>query len=101
MLFSSAWTVRALSEMERKDSENFFDSVGIINRYDLQHPVTYTTFKGDLFTHSVLDILYHIINHSTYHRGQIALEFRKGRIDPLLTDYIYFKMKGESFSNGD
>ncbi|QLH28398.1 MAG: hypothetical protein HWD63_02710 [Candidatus Parvibacillus calidus] len=39
------------------------------------------------------DIIFHIINHSTYHRGQIAMEFRQSGLEPLNTDYIFYKGK--------
>lgn len=43
------------------------------------------------FTNTIGDILFHIVNHSTYHRGQIASDFRESDIEPLNTDYIMFK----------
>lgn len=39
----------------------------------------------------ISDVLFHIINHSTYHRGQIAMDFRINGIEPIATDYIIYK----------
>ncbi|MGK7396080.1 MAG: DinB family protein [Candidatus Cyclobacteriaceae bacterium M3_2C_046] len=36
-------------------------------------------------------MLYHIINHSTYHRAQIALISRQQLVIPPNSDYIFFK----------
>lgn len=55
---------------------------------DLNSKITYRTSFGQEFTNSIADILYHIINHSTYHRGQIASIFRTNGIEPPVTDYI-------------
>ncbi|WP_185211767.1 DinB family protein [Sphingobacterium mizutaii] len=36
--------------------------------------------------------MFHIINHSNYHRAQIATELRKQEIEPIQTDYIKYKL---------
>jgi uncharacterized damage-inducible protein DinB len=89
----SPWTVRELANIDQDDSQNFSDSLDIINRYSLHQSITYSLSGGGSFTHTVLEIFFQVINHSTYHRGQLALEFRTIGIEPLLTDYIVYKMK--------
>jgi uncharacterized damage-inducible protein DinB len=89
----SPWTVRELSKIDQDDTQNFSDSLDILNGYSLHEPVTYSMSTGESFTHTILEILFQIINHSTYHRGQLALEFRTIGIEPLLTEYIVYKMK--------
>lgn len=52
---------------------------------------TYTTTKGDPFTHLAQDVVTHVVNHSTYHRGQIMSALRsvyEGRLAGL--DMIVF-----------
>jgi uncharacterized damage-inducible protein DinB len=44
-----------------------------------------------LFTNTIKDILFHIINHSTNHRGQIAVDFRNNGLEPLVLDYVFYK----------
>ena len=34
-----------------------------------------------------------VTSHSTYHRGQIATEFRNQKIDPVVSDFVYYKLK--------
>jgi uncharacterized damage-inducible protein DinB len=36
-------------------------------------------------------MLFHIVNHSTNHRGQIAVDFKSNGITPLGLDYIHYK----------
>ena len=38
-------------------------------------------------------MLFHFVNHSTYHRGQIASNLKEHGIEPLVTDYIFYKRK--------
>ncbi|MXV17131.1 DinB family protein [Hufsiella ginkgonis] len=45
-------------------------------------------------TNSVVDIIYHVTNHSTYHRGQVATQFRLHEIACPATDYIWLKRNG-------
>ena len=58
---------------------------------DLNNIILYKTTKGQAFENKTSDILFHIINHSTYHRGQIAADFRQTGTEPLSTDYIFYK----------
>jgi uncharacterized damage-inducible protein DinB len=56
--------------------------------------VTYTNSKGERFTSKVQDILMHVIMHSVYHRGQIALDMRAAGFEPAYTDFIHSIRRG-------
>ena len=48
------------------------------------------SFKGDTFTRPLGETLVHIVNHGTYHRGQVATLLRQlGKI-PASTDYLLY-----------
>ncbi len=85
------WEPHPVSDFKEIDSSNYNFSVSLLNTLELSKEIHYYNTKGLKFTNSVRDILFHIINHSTYHRGQIATEFRKMDIEPLATDYIWYK----------
>ncbi|MGK6349863.1 DinB family protein [Parapedobacter sp. DT-150] len=85
------WEIRPLGEWAEIDLRNYDQTLGILKTCVLTDPVAYTTSNGQPFTNTVGDILFHIINHSTYHRGQLALLFRQQGLEPLLTDYIFYK----------
>ncbi|MFS4455149.1 DinB family protein [Maribacter sp. 2304DJ31-5] len=53
--------------------------------------IDYENTQGRLFTNTLQDILFHIINHSTNHRGQIATDFRKNGKEPIVLDYVRYK----------
>ena len=99
--FYAAWDIHCLYECNADNRKNYFDSLLIIDRYELNEPIKYSTKNGEVFTNSIQDILFQIINHSTYHRGQMAMEFKSLGIEPLLTDYIFYKMKNKPRANGN
>jgi uncharacterized damage-inducible protein DinB len=58
---------------------------------DLQSRVSYRTLSGDAYTNRLLDLLLHVVNHSTYHRGQLTTMFRQLGARPVPLDYVLFK----------
>lgn len=74
--------------------ENQRASFEIITNTDLEDfdkRIDYENSEGRLFTNTLRDILFHIVNHSTHHRGQIAIDFRTAGIEPIPLDYIHYK----------
>jgi uncharacterized damage-inducible protein DinB len=56
----------------------------------LERVVDYKNSKGEKYSNTVTEILTHLFNHSTYHRGQIV-ERLKGKLPQMPeTDYIMF-----------
>jgi uncharacterized damage-inducible protein DinB len=45
---------------------------------------------------SLAHLMQHLANHSTYHRGQVALMMRQLAAKPLATDFAMFLMEGRS-----
>lgn len=60
---------------------------------DFHDIVDYRSTKGDPYSNSVVDILTHVCQHGSYHRGQIATGLRQEGITPPVTDYILFARK--------
>lgn len=89
------WQINDWSKLSSIDSNNYETSLKILNDYDLNASIQYTNSKGETFSNQIKDILYHIINHSTYHRAQIATDLKQNGIEPINTDYIFYKRKLE------
>lgn len=81
------WDLHAIDELVAINEANTQTSLDIIKAFELETIITYTGPKGEPGKNSVRDILFHIINHGTYHRGQIAMDFRQSGLKPLETDY--------------
>lgn len=85
------WQIHDLQALSDIDQTNYNHSVRILRQYDFNDHIVYVNSRSESFKRTVRDILFHIINHTTYHRGQIATVFRHTGIEPLVTDYIYFR----------
>ena len=86
------WQVHEVKDWEDLHYENQRTTFEIItNTDDFTKRVDYKTTEGRVFANELKDILFHIINHSTHHRGQIATEFRKNKIESEQLDYIFYK----------
>lgn len=85
------WELRAIQDLDKIETINLQKTLQIIDTHALSEMISYATMGGKKFSNSVRNILFHVINHSTYHRGQLALEFRKHGLDPLRSDYIAYK----------
>ena len=60
----------------------------------LENKVDYRNSKGELWSSRVEDILMHVLFHSAYHRGQIALYMRAAGTEPAYTDFIHAVRQG-------
>ena len=63
----------------------------IFKEIDLEKEIFYFNSKGKKFQNRVKDILFHIINHGTHHRAQIAMLLSQQNIIPPTNDYIFWK----------
>jgi uncharacterized damage-inducible protein DinB len=88
------WQVNKWETLDIIDRENYLKSLQIVEEVDLEKLMTYSNSTGGKFSNKIRDILFHIINHSTYHRAQIALLLREQGIEPINTDYIFYKRQG-------
>ena len=71
----------------RADQQGFIDH---LNEPRLQRPVEYVNFHGEKFSYPLVDQMRHLVNHSSYHRGQAALQLRTLGKEPLATDYLLY-----------
>lgn len=85
------WDLQPVGEMKWMDDDNFRGILFILENYKFDRTIYYQNSQGDGFNNKVRDILFHIFNHSTYHRAQIAADFRENAIEPIITDYIFYK----------
>jgi len=85
------WDMRSLDELAAINENNFKVSLAIMPLLDFDSMISYTTATGIPMQNTVRDILFHVINHSTYHRGQIAADFRETGLEPLVSDWVFYR----------
>jgi uncharacterized damage-inducible protein DinB len=76
-----------------KSSHNLEKYVQGLTEKDLKQIIAYRNIKGEPFKNPVWEILVHLINHGTYHRGQLVTMLRgSGFTAVTSTDMInYFR----------
>lgn len=85
------WDIHQYKEMLSIDLENYEDSINAIESLDLQNSIDYKTMLNEPFANTINDILFHIINHSNYHRAQVNSELKNLGLQPVITDFIFYK----------
>jgi uncharacterized damage-inducible protein DinB len=81
-----------LAAVQRKWAEVEGEQVEFVNRVtneSLERMLTVGTTQI-----SLAHLMQHLANHSTYHRGQVALMMRQLAAEPLSTDFAMFLMEG-------
>jgi uncharacterized damage-inducible protein DinB len=56
----------------------------------LEETLSYVAFSGDRFTRRLGDVLLHLANHGTYHRGQVATLLRQLGHKAASTDFLRY-----------
>jgi len=86
------WRVHPIEDWEEIHYDNQRTTFEIItNTDDFEKRVDYKISEDRVFVNEIKDALFHIINHSAHHRGQIAMNFRDNGIEPIPLDYINYK----------
>jgi uncharacterized damage-inducible protein DinB len=57
---------------------------------DLDRVLEYKTMKFGVYTNPLWQSLQHLVNHGTYHRGQVTTMLRQHGAQPILTDLMHF-----------
>jgi uncharacterized damage-inducible protein DinB len=89
-----AWVVESgLPELEdhlaavQSDREDYL--AGLTDP-DLDRAIEYRTLAGKAQVNRLGDMIRHLVNHSTYHRGQVATQLRQLGATPPTTDLIAY-----------
>jgi uncharacterized damage-inducible protein DinB len=64
--------------------------VGSLTQEDLNRAMEYKTFKFGVYRNPLWQSMQHLVNHGTYHRGQMTTLLRQLEAQPVLTDLMHF-----------
>ena len=87
------WDTFGIDRLHFLNDENHELSLEILESRALSDTIQYMDSKGDPHSNSVENMLFHIINHSTYHRGQLVTTLKQNRVVPLSTDFILYERR--------
>lgn len=54
----------------------------------LARPLTYVNVRGETWTYPLGQTLFHLVNHQTYHRGQVTTLLRQLGVQAIAVDYL-------------
>jgi len=69
------------------DQRRFLDA---LTDARLKSDLSYVNMKGEHWTYPLAEILMHVVNHGTYHRGQLTHLLRDLGLTAPSTDYLIF-----------
>ena len=81
---------RALVAAWRQTAAAWAPLLAGLSPADLAAPLAYLNLKGEPHTTRLDDMLLHLVNHASYHSGQVVLLYRLLGLDGVNTDYITF-----------
>jgi len=82
--------ISALRTRWQEDQARLDKFVAGVTPEDLNGPHEYRTLNFDRYKNPLWLSMQHLVNHGTYHRGQITTMLRQLGAKPLSTDLIHF-----------
>ncbi len=84
-------TIQQLNSSWLASSKLWIDFVNNCTDLDFYKNIEYANLKGEKFAQPLWQLLQHLFNHQTYHRGQLITLFHLAGISGLpATDFIVF-----------
>jgi uncharacterized damage-inducible protein DinB len=89
------YTLDQLLVMAEDAGQQWIDFVESNENFDRE--LTYKNYLNEPYTNNVEMIMIHLVNHSSYHRAQIAMLLRQKGFEPINTDFITYDrvMRGQ------
>jgi len=88
---SGVWDIEPNEKLAELDRENCINSKEIGRTRSFGETIDYVNSRGESYSNTIKDILFHVVNHGTYHRGQIASNCKEHGIAPIISDFIFYK----------
>jgi uncharacterized damage-inducible protein DinB len=82
--------VPSLREKWTEHEVRLLGFVGKLTQEDLDRVMEYKTLKFGLYTNPLWQSMQHLVNHGSYHRGQVTTLLRQLDAQPVLTDLMHF-----------
>jgi uncharacterized damage-inducible protein DinB len=88
-IFPAPWPMDRLRAESGEIAELWRSYTRRLTSAELARTISYRSTEGNHFITRADDILFHVLTHSHYHRGQIARLVAEAGGKPAVTDYIF------------
>ena len=82
--------VASLQEHWLAQEQRLIAFVQGLTQSDLDREMEYKTLKFGVYKNPLWQSMQHVVNHGTYHRGQVTTMLRQLGAEPMLTDLMHF-----------
>lgn len=89
--FWNNYSLEGCIKISKESSSEWLKYLETLSEDGFSEKISYVNSKGEHYQNTIEDILAHVINHSTYHRAQIAMLLRKAEAVPPVTDYVFYR----------
>ncbi|MFY0673052.1 MAG: hypothetical protein JXQ87_06590 [Bacteroidia bacterium] len=86
-----AWMIHEIVEMKKTNEMGYEWSMKLMANAAPNLIIKYENTEGSEFVNAAQDVMLHIVNHASYHRGQLAARFKELNIQPPVSDFIHFQ----------
>ncbi len=97
---SSLGTAVALRAHWSQQESKLLGFVAGLTQADLDRIMEYKTLKFGVYRNPLWQSMQHLVNHGTYHRGQVTTLLRQLGAKPILTDLMHFYRERSTVVNG-
>jgi len=87
-LWGGGYTIADLKKMVEEADQLWMSFIDSNNSFD--RVLKYHNYVGDYYENNIQDIMIHLVNHGSYHRGQVAVLLRERGYEPVNTDLITY-----------
>jgi uncharacterized damage-inducible protein DinB len=85
------WGEYSLDQLVTMAEKAGFDWLEFVQSNDnFDREMTYKNYVNEPYTNNVENVMIHLVNHSSYHRAQIAMLLRQKGFEPINTDFITY-----------
>jgi len=87
---SFSFDILPTNSWEKLANQNYLQTIDFLEGKDIKDHLKYSDEEGVRLEKNVVDVLYHILNHSVHHRAQISRELRLKGIEPPSFNFIAY-----------
>ena len=83
--------LKSFAESIEQERQEFLSG---LNEDVLHAPLQFTDMAGTLYSEPLVQLMQHLVNHGTYHRGQVITMQRQIGAETVALDMLYFFREG-------